>query len=150
MDAAIPWVFKNDTWIHPSKAGHAQLANTVTTAMCSAFGQWCGDQPAWDPTPTVAAAVVPQKLKGSIPKRMSEQVHGGSAPPNQAEERGRLGLQDSQTVTIFEGDLVSFGKKDGKCKLVANAFRSGKEKAMTKRFTVQGQVGHLPTTVAIP
>ena len=46
-----PWVFKNDTWIHPSKAGHAQLVNTVTTAMCSAFGQWCGDQPAWDPTP---------------------------------------------------------------------------------------------------
>lgn len=131
-----PWVFKNDTWIHPSKAGHAQLANTVTTAMCSAFGQWCGDQPAWDPTPTVAAAVVPQKIKGSIPKRMTNKSREDL--PHRTKQKNAVGW-DSKTpkrCDIFEGDLVTFGK-DGKCKLVANAFRSGKEKAMTKRFTVK-------------
>ncbi|MEZ5118383.1 MAG: hypothetical protein R2686_00580 [Candidatus Nanopelagicales bacterium] len=131
-----PWVFKNDTWIHPSKAGHAQLAKTVTTAMCSAFGQWCGDQPTWDPTPTVAAAVVPQKIKGSIPKRMSNKSRADL--PHRTKQKNAVGW-DSKTpkrCDIFEGDLVTFGK-DGRCKLVANAFRSGKEKAMTKRFTVK-------------
>lgn len=36
------WVFLNDTWIHPSKAGHTNLAQTVAKEMCSAYGHWCG------------------------------------------------------------------------------------------------------------
>jgi hypothetical protein len=40
------WIFLNDTWIHPSKAGHANLAETVAKAMCSAYGHWCGP-PEW-------------------------------------------------------------------------------------------------------
>ena len=58
--------------------------------------------------------------------------------PHRTKQKNAVGW-DSKTpkrCDIFEGDLVTFGK-DGKCKLVANAFRSGKEKAMTKRFTVK-------------
>jgi hypothetical protein len=42
-----PWVFKNDTWIHPNAQGHEQLARTVTGAMCDAWRHWCGDPPSW-------------------------------------------------------------------------------------------------------
>jgi hypothetical protein len=41
------WILRNDTWIHPSKAGAAQLAHTVTSAMCSDFRHWCGVTPHW-------------------------------------------------------------------------------------------------------
>jgi hypothetical protein len=40
-----PWTILNDTWIHPSKAGAANLAETVAKAMCTSFGHWCGDYP---------------------------------------------------------------------------------------------------------
>jgi len=40
------WLFLNDTWIHPSKAGHANLAQTVAKAMCTSFGHWC-EPPEW-------------------------------------------------------------------------------------------------------
>lgn len=43
------WVFKNDTWVHPSVQGHEQLAATVTKAMCSAWQRWCGNPPHWKP-----------------------------------------------------------------------------------------------------
>jgi hypothetical protein len=42
-----PWVFKNDTWVHPNAEGHKQLAATVIKAMCSFFGHWCGTPPKW-------------------------------------------------------------------------------------------------------
>lgn len=42
-----PWVILNDTWIHPNKAGAAQLARTVTETMCDSFHHWCGSPPAW-------------------------------------------------------------------------------------------------------
>jgi hypothetical protein len=41
------WILRNDTWIHPSKAGAAQLAHTVTSAMCADFRHWCGATPHW-------------------------------------------------------------------------------------------------------
>jgi hypothetical protein len=41
------WVFKNDTWIHPSKAGDANLADTMTKAMCTHFDHWCGSGTSW-------------------------------------------------------------------------------------------------------
>lgn len=131
-----PWVFSNDTWIHPSKAGHTQLANTVTTSMCAAFGQWCGDNPAWDLTPSIPKATVTQKLKGSVPKRMSNQSKEDL--PHRTKQKNAVGW-DSKTpkvCQVFEGDLVS-SKKDGKCKLVAIAFRSGNEKQMTRVFAVR-------------
>ena len=47
----------------PEQGRARALANTVTTAMCSAFGQWCGDQPAWD-RPHRGRRRRPQKIKG--------------------------------------------------------------------------------------
>jgi hypothetical protein len=43
------WVFLNDTWVHPNTEGHKQLANTVVSAMCTAFKHWCGNSaaPTW-------------------------------------------------------------------------------------------------------
>jgi hypothetical protein len=41
------WIFLNDTWIHPSVAGHANLAKTVAAKMCSAYGHWCGSPIRW-------------------------------------------------------------------------------------------------------
>jgi len=41
------WIFLNDTWIHPNQDGQAQLAHSVTAAMCSHFGHWCGTPPVW-------------------------------------------------------------------------------------------------------
>jgi hypothetical protein len=45
--SADPWIFRNDTWVHPNEQGHVQLAHVVTTAMCEAWGRWCGDPPSW-------------------------------------------------------------------------------------------------------
>jgi len=41
------WVLKNDTWIHPNKAGDTNLAKTVADAMCSHFDHWCGSDWRW-------------------------------------------------------------------------------------------------------
>jgi hypothetical protein len=50
------WIFRNDTWIHPSDLGAAQLAWTVTAAMCSDFQTWCPSRKVagvliWSPHP---------------------------------------------------------------------------------------------------
>jgi hypothetical protein len=42
-----PWVFKNDTWVHPNAGGHKQLAATVVKAMCGDYHHWCGTPPTW-------------------------------------------------------------------------------------------------------
>jgi hypothetical protein len=41
------WIFKNDTWIHPSKLGDANLAATMTKSMCEHWGKWCGPDYTW-------------------------------------------------------------------------------------------------------
>jgi hypothetical protein len=41
------WIFKNDTWIHPSKAGDSNLADTMTKAMCEHFDRWCDSGATW-------------------------------------------------------------------------------------------------------
>lgn len=43
------WVFLNDTWVHPNVEGQKQLANTVISAMWTAFKHWCGNSasPTW-------------------------------------------------------------------------------------------------------
>jgi hypothetical protein len=41
------WIFLNDTWIHPNELGQEELADSVTGAMCSHFGHWCGTPPVW-------------------------------------------------------------------------------------------------------
>lgn len=42
-----PWIFRNDTWVHPSVEGHKQLAETVLAAVCRHFRHWCGSPPSW-------------------------------------------------------------------------------------------------------
>ena len=43
-----PWIFRNDTWIHPNAAGHEQLAQTVIAEMCARFHHWCENPPRWN------------------------------------------------------------------------------------------------------
>ncbi|MCB9423527.1 MAG: hypothetical protein H6527_00360 [Actinobacteria bacterium] len=131
-----PWVFANDTWIHPSKAGHAQLAKTVTGAMCSAFGQWCGTQPAWVDAPTVAKATVTQVLKGKVPTKAKNKV--AVDLPHRTKQQNAVGWTSltPKICGIHEGDLVTY-KKDGKCKVVASAVRSGNEKKHRSKYVVR-------------
>ena len=42
-----PWIFKNDTWIHPNGRGYQELASAVLDAACTDFHHWCGTPPAW-------------------------------------------------------------------------------------------------------
>ena len=42
-----PWIFSNDTWIHPNAKGPEQLAKTVVSGMCEQFKHWCGSPPTW-------------------------------------------------------------------------------------------------------
>lgn len=129
------WVFKNDTWIHPSAAGHQQLAKTVTAATCSAFGQWCGEQPTWDATPEVAAAVVGQSLRGQVPDQVKNRTFANL--PNMTKQGNAVGW-DSLTpklCKVYHGGVATT-KRDGSCRLVAEAVRSGNEKAYREKHTV--------------
>jgi hypothetical protein len=42
------WIFRNDTWIHPSRAGAGNLADTIEKAMCQHFDHWCGGDHEWN------------------------------------------------------------------------------------------------------
>jgi hypothetical protein len=133
---AQSWVFTNDTWIHPSAAGHAQLAKTVTAAMCAAFGQWCGSQPAWDPAPTVAAARVTQQLRAPVPARVRNRTYADL--PNMTKQGNAVGW-DSLTprlCRVYHGGLTTT-RRDGACRLVAEAVRSGAEKRYRQRHVVR-------------
>lgn len=129
------WVFKNDTWIHPSAAGHAQLAATVTAAMCSGFGQWCGSQPTWDPTPAVADAAVAQVLRGKVPAQLSNRAYADL--PNMTKQGNAVGWDSltPQVCRVFHGGLATT-RKDGRCRLVAEAVRSGREQRLRERHSV--------------
>lgn len=120
------WVFKNDTWIHPSAAGHQQLAKTVTSAMCEAFGQWCGQQPAWDLTAAVPSATVEQDLRGPVPNQVANRTF--TDLPNMTKQGNAVGW-DSLTpklCRIYHGGVATT-KRDGTCRVVAEAVRSGEE-----------------------
>ncbi len=130
------WVFKNDTWIHPSAAGHQQLAKTVTAAMCAAFGQWCGAAPAWDTTPEVAGAAVEQQLRGQVPDKVGNRSYADL--PNMTRQGNAVGW-DSLTpklCRVYHGGVAT-RTKDGTCRLIAEAVRSGQEKQYRQRHTVQ-------------
>lgn len=130
------WIFPNDTWIHPSAAGHQQLAKTVTTAMCSAFGQWCGEQPAWDTAPEVALAAAPQSLRGKVPARVTNRSY--TDLPNMTKQGNAVGW-DSLTprvCAVYHGGVTTT-KRDGTCRLVAEAFRSGAEQRYRGKHTIR-------------
>ncbi|MFN8126471.1 MAG: hypothetical protein U0R64_08205 [Candidatus Nanopelagicales bacterium] len=129
------WIFKNDTWIHPSKAGHTQLAKTVTGKMCSAFAQWCGAKPAWDTTPQLQLAKVPQAVTASVPHRARNSKIVDL--PTHTKQKSPLAWtsKTKKVCSVFEGDLVTT-RKDGKCKLRAYAAPSGKHLAFRHKYAV--------------
>ncbi len=129
------WIFKNDTWIHPSKAGHAQLAKVVTGKMCSAWGQWCGTQPAWDTTPQIEAARITQELRGSVPDVIK--TNRPTDLPNRTKRDLPIGWGSDTPgkCTVFEGDVV--GKKSGQCTLTAYSARSGEHKALDEEYVLR-------------
>ncbi|HST42404.1 MAG TPA: hypothetical protein VLK58_22990 [Conexibacter sp.] len=45
-----PWVFPNDTGIHPSRAGHAVMAKNVAEAACGQLGLFCTQHAALAPS----------------------------------------------------------------------------------------------------
>ena len=129
------WVFANDTWIHPSAAGHQQLAQTVTAATCSAFGQWCGDQPTWTPSPVVTPATVSQTLRGDVPAQVDNRSFADL--PNVTKQGNAVGW-DSLTpkvCRVYHGGMTTT-KRDGTCRLVAEAVRSGSEKRLRETHRV--------------
>ena len=103
--------------------------------MCSAFGQWCGAKPAWDPTPAVARTSVTQQLKGSVPEAMGNR--SVKDLPSRTKQENPVGWQTTtpNICKVFEGDLVS-RRKDGACRIVAGAARSGREQPLTEKHTV--------------
>lgn len=129
------WIFKNDTWIHPSKAGHAQLANTVTAQTCASWGQWCGSKPTWNARPVVPAALVAQSLQGSPPRRMDNKAVKDLPTLTKQGNPVRWASKTRGICRVISGDLYSRAK-DGPCSLRATAFRSGSEKGFTSRHTV--------------
>lgn len=131
------WVFKNDTWIHPSKAGHTQLAKTVTAKVCQTWGQWCGAKPAWNETPLLRSPNLAQTVnEGKVP----DQIGNRSVKnlPALTEQKHPIGwtTSTSKMCEIFEGDLVA-KKQDGKCKLTAYAAASDNHESMREKFDVK-------------
>ena len=132
------WVFRNDTWIHPSKAGHTQLARTVTQRACQVWGQWCGDRPAWVTTPQEAPATVSQELKGSaIPAAVANRAEVDL--PNVTKQSHPVGWQ-SRTPKICKvfhgGDLVA-GPSDGTCRVTAYSAGGGKHRSLSKTVEIK-------------
>ena len=129
------WVFKNDTWIHPSKAGHEQLAKTVTGAMCSSWGQWCGASPRWTDTPLVRGANVRQSIAAKVPAKVGNREVVDL--PSRTKQKHPIGWSTStkRRCVVVAGDLV--GKKDGACKVRAFAAESGRHRALKKRYVVK-------------
>lgn len=131
-----PWVFANDTWIHPSKAGHTQLAKTVTSKMCSSFGQWCGAQPAWDTTPVVRSGNADQELKGKVPAKVRNKKMVDLPTRTRQGTPVSWVSRKAKICKVFEGDLVT-SRKDGKCKLKAFAAASDEFAPLKESHTVK-------------
>jgi hypothetical protein len=140
------WVFKNDTWIHPSKSGHTQLAKTVTQQTCASWGQWCQTnlqannngpgEVSWLDTPAAPEATKKQKIKMKRSKLGNKVIYD---LPNTTKQ-GRAAHWRSKTPEFCEvryGDEVRGGKKDGTCKLKASSVGGGSYKKLSEKFTIQ-------------
>ena len=67
------WIFKNDTWIHPSKAGDGNLADTMTAAMCQHFDRWCGSGETWASSHSIRTVLI------ALPLACSRSAPGASS-----------------------------------------------------------------------
>lgn len=132
------WIFKNDTWIHPSDAGHTQLAKTVTNGMCLDMGRWCGSTPSWTKT----------SVRAKLPKKKAHQKVKGSAPAFgvKAKSVHDLPAYTMQDQTIYwkaskssqckvKLNQVIAKKQAGNCTLTAKAIKSASLRTMKAKVT---------------
>ncbi len=133
------WIFKNDTWIHPSSAGHNQLAKTVIAGMCRDMGRWCGSTPSWDK----------QSVRAELPKKKVRQHIKGKAPltirVRSAHDLPSYTKQDqtihwkaakSSQCTVVRGWVVA-KKWAGVCNLTGTAIKSASLKTLTVKVRIR-------------
>lgn len=141
------WVFKNDTWIHPSKAGHTQLARTVTQQTCQSWGQWCTVQAqagsndlgtvVWSENPSEPKATEGQTLKtGKIPGRLRNRVTYDL--PNVTKEGHPVSWRTttSKVCRVNVADEVGATRRDGTCKLKAYSVGGGSHRSLKKTVPI--------------
>ena len=133
-----PWIFPNDTWIHPNKEGHGQLAQTVIDEACVDFGQWCGDQPSWvtGTQASAAAAKKKQRIDGVVKKRLG--TRQARHLPSYTKQGQVIDWNASKRSRchVFLDKVVSH-KRAGSCTVTAKAMRSHALKGMTKTVTIK-------------
>ena len=133
-----PWIFPNDTWIHPNEEGHGQLAQTVISQACTDFGQWCGSQPAWvsGTQATAAAAKEKQRVVGKVAARVgTRKARHLPSFTKQGQTIAWKATKRSKCHVFL--DKVVGHKKPGKCALTARAIRSHSLKGLKKTYTVK-------------
>jgi hypothetical protein len=84
----------------------------------------------------VAELRVAQQLRGDVPARVRNRTYADL--PNITEQGNAVGW-DSLTprlCTVYHGGLTTT-RRDGKCRLVAEAVRSGQEKRYRERHVVR-------------
>lgn len=137
---AVPWIFPNDTWIHPNQLGHAQLAQTVISEVCTDFGQWCGSQPEWTVGAQATAAKAKRKQRlGAVPSgpmRTRKAKHLPSFTKQGQTVAWTAGKRSSCHVFL---DKVVTHKRPGACRLTARAINSHSLAKMSKTVTVKVQ-----------
>ena len=133
-----PWIFPNDTWIHPNKEGHGQLAQTVIDEACVDFGQWCGDQPSWvtGTQASAAAAKKKQRIDGVVKKRLG--TRQARHLPSYTKQGQVIDWNASKRSRchVFLDKVVSH-KRAGSCTVTAKAMRSHALKGMTRTVKIQ-------------
>ncbi len=145
---ADSWVFKNDTWIHPSKAGHTEFARVVTTTACQVWGTWCGNPYRWDAGATAPQPTQVQTLP-AVPGRIG--IEDGWALPSATRQGHPLHWRSrsprvckvalARHLTTYNRDITAGGgtsaQDQGTCKLAAFAAASGKHRELHKTVRVQ-------------
>lgn len=136
------WIFLNDTWLHPSFAGHTQLAATVTSGACVDFRQWCGSQPRWNATSAASKPVqVPapnakqQSIQGKPPAKLQvgQPMHLPSYTKQDQVLYWRAVKRTGCTVKV---DQVVPRKRGSSCELIARAKESASLKPLHKHVTI--------------
>lgn len=135
---AEPWIFPNDTWIHPNVAGHAQLAQTVISGMCTDFGQWCGSQPAWvsGTQATAASGRRAQRIDGKVPGRIAAKSVRSLPSFTKQDQVVSWTPTRSSDCRVFL-NKVHIKKGTGRCVLTARAMHSHSLADMKKSYRLK-------------
>ncbi len=135
----VSWIFKNDTWIHPSEAGHEQLAKTVIAGMCQDMGRWCGSPPSWNKQSvraTFPKKNVRQRIKGKAP--LTIRVRSARDLPSYTKQGQTIHWKaaKSSKCTVDRGWVVA-KKRAGVCKLTGTAIKSASLKTLTVKVRIR-------------